>query len=126
MREFQERRRIKKLLHSRYAIGALVIICLLFAHSLWGIYTKYQKSKGIMERVRADATALQSRQNGLQQSIDSLSTPEGKEREIRDRFGAVKDGEKMVVLVDDVASGNPSNIPAPQGWWAGFWSFFGF
>ncbi len=125
MREFQERRRIKKFLHSRYAIAILAIVCLLLARSLWGIYVKYEKSKAIADRMRTDATTLQTRQDALQSSIDSLATQEGKEKEIRDRFGAVKDGEKMIVLVDDTATGDPSNLPEPEGWWSRILSFFG-
>ena len=126
MREYQERRRIKKLLHSRYAIAALAVVCLLVAHAVWGVYQKYEKSKEIADRMRADAAGLQARADSLNQSITDLNTPEGKEKEIRDRFGVVKPGEQMVVFVDNTATNTGKPVPESRGWWARFIGLFGF
>lgn len=125
MREYQERRRLKKLLHSRYAIAILAILCLLFANSLWGVYAKYRKSEDIAARVAADAASLQAREASLQRSIAEMDTPEGREREVRDRFGAVKDGERLIVLIDDGAARAPAFPPEEKGWWAKIIGFFG-
>ncbi len=125
MREFQERRRIKRFLHSRYAIIVLVVVCLLVARGVWSAYGKYEKSKEIADRARADLASLQTRQDSLSGEIDALATPEGKEREIRDRFGVVKPGEKMVVLVDDASATDQTAAASQSGWWERFMSFFG-
>jgi len=125
MREFQERRRLKKFLHSRYAIGILIVVLILLAHSVWSVYQKYEKSKEISSRMKADLASLQAREDSLKQSIDSLATPEGKEREMRDRFGVVKEGEKMVILVNDAPTGTDASITPETGWWAHFWGLFG-
>ena len=126
MREFQERRRIKKLLHSRYAIAVLVIIFILVSRGLWNVYVKYEKSRDLMARTETDVTALQDREASLQRSIDVLSTPEGKEKEALDRFGAVKEGEHIIVLVDDSATNSKELPPADDGWWSRFFNLFGF
>jgi cell division protein FtsB len=117
MREFQDRRRVKKLLHSRYAIAALVIIIFLLAQAVWGIYIKYEKSKVFAEKAQADLTTLQNREKTLAKSIESLGTEEGKEKELRDRFGVVKSGEKMIILVDDPADVKPSVNDLNDSWW---------
>lgn len=125
MREFQERNRAKKFLHSRYAILLLLILCLILGRGLWGIYKKYDKSREIADKLQNELVALEEKQAKLNKAIGDLDTPEGKEREVRDRFGVVKAGEKMVVLVDE------SPVPKQQGsafeesWWAKFWGFFG-
>jgi cell division protein FtsB len=125
MREFQERRRMKKLLHSRYAIAVLAIISVLLAHAVYGVYGKYEKSKEIASRMQADLTSLEVREKSLTASMNALDTEEGKEREIRDRFGAVKPGEKMIVLVDDQAA-DKSVTPVQKSWWEKFIGIFGF
>ena len=125
MREFQERRRVKRLLHSRYAIVALVVVCLFLAHGVWDVYGKYEKSKEIADRASTNLAELQSRQDSLSQSIDALGTTEGKENEIRDRFGVVKAGEKVVVVVDASTSNDEQAAVAASGWWSRFWGFFG-
>lgn len=99
--EFQEQRRIRKLLHSRYALVILIILMLLSARAVWGIYVKYEKSRAITEKARADLAQLEERQRNLALSIEGLKTEEGKERELRDRFGVVKEGETLVVLIDN-------------------------
>ncbi|MBX4209526.1 hypothetical protein KW799_02455 [Candidatus Parcubacteria bacterium] len=127
MREYQERRRLKRFLHSRYAIAALAVLCLLLTHAVWGAYQKYRKSGDISERIRSDVESLEARQASLSQSINALDTVEGREKEIRDRFGVVKDGERMVVLVDDSSTDRQSASAAGSGgWWSKLIGIFGF
>ena len=125
MREFQERRRVKKLLHSRYVIAVLVVVCLFLAHGVWDVYGKYEKSKEIADRVSANLSSLQAREGSLGQEIASLGTPEGKEKEIRDRFGVVKAGENVVVVEDDASATGQTMGTWGSGWWSRFLGFFG-
>lgn len=120
MREFQERRRLKEFLHSRYAIGFLALVIILLLNAVWGISGKYAKSKAIAERAQADLNTLKEREASLNRSIEALSTEEGKERELRDRFGVVKEGEKMIILVEEQVK---TEAPAAQkkSWWARLW-----
>ena len=117
MREFQDRRRTKKLLHSRYALAVLIVIILLLSRGVWGIYVKYEKSRVLAEKSQADLAVLQSRQDTLTKSINALNTEEGREKELRDRFGVVKQGEKMIILVDDTAPVKPSVNVINDSWW---------
>jgi cell division protein FtsB len=124
MKEYQERRRIKKILHSRYAIAILAIICLFFVRAVWNIHTKYEKSRDIAERARTELATLEAREKALKDSIAALGTEEGKEREIRDRFGVVKEGERMIVLVDE--SGDvEAQSSGEESLWSRFWGMFG-
>ncbi len=120
MREFQERRRFKKLLHSRYAIAFLVILLLIFVRAVWGIYVKYEKSRDIAERVKSDLVTIEVRQKSLASAVAALKTDEGKERELRDRLGLVKEGERLVVLVDDVPKAETGINDINDSWWRKF------
>ncbi|MFA6158930.1 MAG: hypothetical protein WC763_04915 [Candidatus Paceibacterota bacterium] len=120
MREFQDRRRVRRLLHSRYVIGALGVVLVLSADAVWGIYDKYQKSQSLASKMQGNLAELQSRKQKLEGLNASLATSEGREREIRDRFGVVKEGERSVVIVDD-ASGTRMIQPASSG---GLWGWF--
>ena len=125
MREFQERRRVKRLLHSRYVIAVLVVVCLFLAHGVWDVYGKYEKSKEIADRVSVNLSSLQAREGSLGQEIASLGTPEGKEKEIRDRFGVVKAGENVVVVEDDASATGQTVGTGNGGWWSRFIGFLG-
>ncbi len=118
--EFQEQRRIRKLLHSRYALAILIVLLLLLARAVWGIYVKYDKSLSITEKARTDLALLQDRERQLAVSIESLKTEEGKERELRDRFGVVKEGETLVVLVDNNPETNRALKKEEKSWWQKF------
>ncbi|HEY0908594.1 MAG TPA: septum formation initiator family protein [Candidatus Paceibacterota bacterium] len=120
MREFQDRRKAKKFLHSRYAIAFLIIIIALVARGVWGIYVKYEKSSALAEKSRADLAVLQAREAVLSKSIATLNTDEGREKEIRDRFGVVKPGEKLVILVDGAPAAKASANAINDSWWRKF------
>lgn len=126
MREFQQRRRIKKSLHSRYAILFLAVITFFLIQGVWGVYIKHEKSKVFVEKARADLETLENREKSLVKSISALNTEEGKEREFRDRFGVIKEGENMVILVSDTEQTKPSANVLNDSWWDRFLDAIGF
>ena len=124
MREFQDRRRIRRLLHSRYAIGALVVVLALSIEAVWGIYSKYGKSEELAARMEANLAELQTRKQRLEGLNASLETSEGKEREIRERFGVVREGERTIIIVDEAGADDGVTPIAPRGWWGAFLAGF--
>jgi cell division protein FtsB len=117
MREFQDRRRIRRFLHSRYAIAVLLLVLALSANALWGIYSKYQKSAELERRMTANLDELQARKQRLEALNASLGTSEGRDREIRDRFGLIREGERTVILIDEKGgSGTVRALPDPSLW----------
>jgi cell division protein FtsB len=120
MREFQDRRRLKEFLHSRYAIGFLLLLIILLINAVWGIRAKYEKSKNMAATAAVDLEALKEREKILQDAVEALNTEEGKEKELRDRFGVVKEGERMIILVDEGVKEVPVEI-TKKSWWAKLW-----
>jgi len=126
MREFQDKRRFKKLMHSRYVIVALIIICVLLGRAVFSVYEKYDRSKDIADRAQNELLLLSAREQSLNKEIINLGTELGKEKEVRERFGVVKEGERMIVLVDDKSSEKSNIILVKDGWWQKFIGFFSF
>jgi cell division protein FtsB len=124
MREFQDRRRFRRLLHSRYVIGALFVVIAILINALWGIYDKYQNSKELERRMAVNLGELQARKQRLEGLNASLGTAEGREREIRDRFGVTMEGERTIILVDDSKGSGTAGEPASDGPWAWFTGLF--
>ncbi len=124
MREFQERRRIRRFLHSRYAIVVLGLVCLLLVKGVWGVYQKYQRSEELAARTSAELAELQARQKSLTQLNAAIATDQGKEREIRDRFGLIKDGEKTAIILDDKSESTGDLDTEKKGLWQRFLDLF--
>jgi cell division protein FtsB len=124
MREFQERRRMRLFLHSRYAIVVLGLVCLLLAKGVWGVYQKYQRSEELAARTSAELAELEARQKSLIQLNAAITTEQGKEREIRDRFGLIKDGEKTAIIFDNTSDLAGASDAHRQGLWQRFIDLF--
>ncbi len=124
MREFQERRQIRRFLHSRYAIAILVIICAFLVQAAIGVYGKYEKSKALVQKTERDLEDLKQRQKTISALSDSLNTDQGKEREIRDRFGLIKEGERVIVIVDETSATETSSEDESINLWQRFLNLF--
>lgn len=101
MRDFQRKRKIRKVLYSRGVILGVFLLLVLVSKATWGLYDKERESRRNLDRVEADLLALTLREEQLAKDIARLRTPEGIESEIREQFQVAKPGESMVVLVED-------------------------
>ena len=107
MRNFQEKNKFKNFMQSKPILVILAFLVILFAWKIIGLTGKLQetyKNKKIEQQKISD---LEARKEKLTGDIKKLSTDEGKEEVIRENFGMVKDGEQVVVIVDDKNATEP-------------------
>ncbi len=106
--------------HSPLVLVVLFCIVVLFAYNVIGLIEKEHETAKNKESELAKIDDLRNRQTELTSDIAKLSTDEGKEESIRDKFQVVKPGEKMVVIVDS----NPqTQASADQSVDHSFWGF---
>ena len=101
MKNFQEKRRLKQIMQSKPVLVLLGIMIFIFAWSVCGLVGKMQetiKNKKIAENKIND---LQKEKTELLSNINQLKTDKGVEENIREKYGLAKEGEGMVVIVDD-------------------------
>lgn len=87
--------------YTRFWIVVLLVICILLGISVVKIYLKYAHAKSIRNDYQEELTQIKQHETDLQKNIDALSTERGKEEEIRDRYRVVKQGEQMILIVND-------------------------
>ncbi len=87
--------------YTRFWIVVLVIFSILLSLSVIRIYRKYAHAKSIRDEYAGELIQIQKNRNTLQANIEALSTPRGKEAEIRDRYRVVKEGEQMILIVNN-------------------------
>jgi cell division protein FtsB len=101
MRQFEKRRKIRQFIYSKLVILVLIFFIVLIAKGTWGVY---QKSKISLERRDLAMIELQEvneRKSDLEQDIARLESRVGIEEELRTRYSLSKDGEQVVIIIDE-------------------------
>ena len=119
MLDFQRKKKIRKTLYSPFVLVLLFIIMIILSSGVFGVYKKSKLSKANLEREKKELEKLAMREKILASSIDYLKTDQGVEDEIRTKFRAVKDGEKVVVIIDEQSTSTP--IESEQASSTSFW-----
>lgn len=103
MRGFQEKKRWRNILQSKPVLILLAIFTLFLAWSvlgLWGKMSVTGKSKRLTENKVAE---LQEQKQKLSADIEKLETEAGIEENIRAQLGLAREGESVVIIVDEKA-----------------------
>ncbi len=123
MLEFQEKRRLVRILSSKITIAVLLVLIFFVARGTWGVYQKESDSRKklvVAERAHAE---LADRQDALVAQVAALKTERGVEEEIRSRYELSKPGEEVALIVDE-ATTTEEEVPVRTWWqellaWAG-------
>jgi cell division protein FtsB len=101
MRNFQKENKLKYIMQSKVFLILLGIIIISFFFSMFNFLDKMQETKRNREIVENKIIELQKSKEKLSAEIDKLKTEEGVEASIREKFGLAKEGENMIVIVED-------------------------
>jgi len=99
MSEFN-RKKSNSLWHSPLVLLVLFGILVLFIYNMVGLIEKERETTKKKELILSQIDTLRNREKSLSSDIAKLKTEEGIEETIRDKYQVVKEGEKMVVIVD--------------------------
>lgn len=102
MFDFHEKRKIRRILYSKFLIGAIFLIAIVIGRSVYERFTVEREMALKLEERSGELEALKQRANLLEGKVEHLKNERGIEEELRSRFDVVKDGEQVVILIDDV------------------------
>jgi uncharacterized protein YpmB len=119
MRNFQRKRVWKNMMQSKPVLILLGIVILIFAWNVFLFWNKMEGTSKNKKMVEDKVAELEQQKEKLLSDIDSLSTVEGKEKVFRENFGLVKEGEEVIIVVEDRNSPT-QKTESPSG----FFSFF--
>ncbi len=105
---FQKKRGWKNILQSKPVLAVLGILVLVFAWGVIGFMRKMQITAENKKIVEDKVLELQKEKEKLSSDISKLKTENGIEESIREKFGLAKEGEGVIVIVDD------KNLPKIQ------------
>ena len=121
MREFQEKRKFKKIVYSVWLQAILSIIFLALVFSAVKVYKKSRISVQKFQEIKEEMAGLEKRNAELAAEAARLESESGREGEIRKRFDVAKPGEKIIVIVDKNSEDVKINGAENEG---GFFSRF--
>ena len=88
-------------MQSKPVLFLLAILVLFFIWNMIGLFDKMQDTIKNRKIVEDKINELQKDKEKLSSDIASLNTDKGIEESIRDKFGLAKEGEGMIVVVED-------------------------
>lgn len=101
MKNFQKSNKFKNIVQSKPVLFLLVILILFFIWNMIGLFDKMQDTVKNRKIVEDKINELQKDKEKLSFDIASLNTDKGIEESIRNKFGLAKEGEDMIVVVED-------------------------
>ncbi len=118
MREFQDKRKVRKILYSKLSLVVLLIVLFFAARSTWNVYSKQSESMRLRSEAETRLAVLQGRKDDMANANAELGTPEGVEKQVRESYHMTKIGEQMVVI-EDAPTTTPQVVA--QGFFANVW-----
>src|SRR3954471_15510687 len=98
MTDFRKKNKYRRWLYAPATLTALFILTAIVFRAAWHSYQKLQEAKTGISELQTQISAETERQQFLQSEVSKLGTPRGVEQELRESFGVVKPGEKMLII----------------------------
>ncbi len=120
----RNRSRPSAILSSPFTLILALVALVFLVRAAAKIYSKTADSFVRLDEARANLAKMEAKRIDLMDQIQNLSTPEGIEASIREKYHAVEPGESVAVIINrDVATGTPGgDLNAAAGvqavtWW---------
>ncbi|MEK7115623.1 MAG: septum formation initiator family protein [Patescibacteria group bacterium] len=100
MIEFQARKKLRDFLYSKITLAVLFIAFVFIAHSTYGLWLKNRETEKTLNVLKNELAELTAKENNLASRVEALGTDKGTEEVIREKFKVAKEGEGVIVVVD--------------------------
>lgn len=123
MIDFQQKKKINKIIHSRVFFFVFFIIIIFLGRSTYDIYQRQQLSATNYTGVKKNYDSIKERKEMLESEIERLKTDIGVEEEIRGKFNVAKPGETVVTIISGSSSVS-TDSSKNNGFWNKIWDVF--
>ncbi len=100
MFDFHEKRKIRRVIYSRYFIGFIFLVTLVIGRSVYERFSVEREMAQKLEDHKENLEAIKARAALLETKVNHLKNERGIEEELRTRFDVARDGEQVVILLD--------------------------
>lgn len=122
--DFHEKRKFKRLLYSKITLIILGLIVIWLSFVVWSMYEKERDTRLKRIEQREILNELEGRESSLREEIERLSTERGIEEEVRSKFEVGKDGEEIIIIVDNPEGANAEKKETEKTFWQKMYNWF--
>ncbi|PIR68569.1 hypothetical protein COU49_00205 [Candidatus Nomurabacteria bacterium CG10_big_fil_rev_8_21_14_0_10_35_16] len=115
MKNFQDKKGLKHLIYSWPILILLGIMLVFFTLGVFRFLIKMIETSKNREIAELKVAELQETKKELTHDIENLKTSQGLEENIREKFGLAKEGEGLIIVVDNKENVNLSE-ETEQNW----------
>lgn len=119
VKELEKKQNLKRALYSIPSLLLIAVAAFFLVKGALGVLKIERQSAAKVAGLEEDLDTLSSRKGGLQERIDRLGTDEGLVEEIRRKFGAVREGEYMAVVIE--TKEREVEDPSQDVWYKRIW-----
>jgi len=101
MKNFQKSNRWKYIIQSKPFLIFLGIVILVFFYSMFSFANKMEETKKNRQIIEDKIAELEKSKETFSSDIGKLKTERGQEGIIREKYGVAKEGENMILIVED-------------------------
>lgn len=110
MIEFQARKKLRDFLYSKITLAVLFAAFVFIAHGTYGLWLKNRETGKTLNVLKNELAELTAKENNLASRVDALRTDKGIEEVIREKFKVAKEGEGVIVVVDEKSDQEITNV----------------
>lgn len=124
MREFQEKRKLRRFLYSKKTLFLLFFVLAFLVFSTVKVYLKTRSALSKSEETEKELTELKKRKAELEKDVERLQTESGVEEEVRQKLDVQKPGEKVAVIIEKNQENDKMNSEEGRGnFFSKFWQW---
>lgn len=116
MLDFREKRFVKKVIYSKITLVILAILLLVVVRGVWGVYNDAKITEENEFIAQQELQELEERKQRIGAEIEELNSASGVEKEIRNKFSVVKEGEEMIMILDEKNPNHGSDLEKDSFW----------
>lgn len=96
-----KKKQVKRRIYSKPVLIVLLILLFFVAKAVWNAYEKASIARANVVTAQRELDELEIRYTEVEQDLKRFDTEEGIEAEIRSTYGLAREGEQVIIIVDE-------------------------
>jgi hypothetical protein len=117
MKEFQHKKKIHNITHSRYVLFALIFFTFILLTSIFDLFQKKRQVVKFQKESRIELQKIREKSELIEKEVNVLDTAYGQERLIREKYNVKTPGEGVIIVTDVETQGGGVKVVKRDFWY---------